>query len=479
MKFPTTAVLNILATALACGFARAADTPVTPAWRERHDQLVARLRALAPKEGDFGAAYQPLYHAAISWYELWGGRNPNPVDDFMVSPDTYAAELAASLEQERNYFADNPSALFPLVFRETLPNGEALDANYWLSLPAGFPTAGRRFPLFIQLHGSGWLGHKISFTRGKGPAGPGFAVTPIDMDGPWKIEFLNAYLDELITMLPIDTDRVYVSGHSLGGMATWEWALNNPWRFAAIAPTAGIGEPYRAIRLKNLPAWVIHGEKDDVVPNGFADEMVTAMQACGAPVRYSLIRGGPHNMPADMDSGQILEWYLRQTRSPLSAPPDPRDALGLNADGYSPVELITQPATPSWQSAPLGAVDEYGARATAALLFKKVHERGELVDAPLRVEWDRATNISTMWLAVPRTLHPFGRVDPSIIVIPASHYYRFYYRGTADKLTDHLKSVQGELEAEGHALSGKVWMTHLSIWWDTRAAISECWVEAR
>ena len=89
--------MRFAAAALACCLARAADTPVTPAWQGTHDQLVARLRSLAPKEGIFGPAYAPLYRAALPWYERWGGRNPNPVDDFMVSPEVYAGELASAL----------------------------------------------------------------------------------------------------------------------------------------------------------------------------------------------------------------------------------------------------------------------------------------------------------------------------------------------------------------------------------------------
>jgi len=133
---------------------------------------VLRLRNLSNREDAFGAAYRPLYHAALSWYELWGGRDPNPVDADMVSPEDYGEALAGALEGGRNYFAEQPNALFPLAFQGTLAGGRTVRANYWLYLPAGFPGAGRTFPLVIDLHGSGWLGHKISFKARPGPAGP-------------------------------------------------------------------------------------------------------------------------------------------------------------------------------------------------------------------------------------------------------------------------------------------------------------------
>jgi pimeloyl-ACP methyl ester carboxylesterase len=465
---------------LSCPLLGAEANVPSAAWTEAHDQLVVRLRKLQVKEGEFGPAYQPLYHAAIPWYELWGGRDPKPVDDNMVSPEAYGGELAGALEQGRNYFAENPSALFPLVFHKTLPGGKEVAANYWLSLPAGFPHEGRTFPLIVGLHGSGWLGHKISFMRGSGPPGRTFGVTPINMGGPWQIDFLNAYLDELLAILPVDRDRVYVEGHSLGAMATWEWALDNPERFAAIAPMAGIGEPYRASRLKNVPAWVIHGENDDVIPRGFAEQMVTALQAEGAGVRYSIIPGGEHNMPRDLDRSQIVDWYLKQARSHLPVAPDPREGLGLNDSGFSAWEVIAVPQTPSWKSAPVKVSTPESLRSAIEPLFRKAHDRGEWVDAPIRQELDPKTQLTTLWLAVPASLHASGAADPSIIPFPATKVARFYFRGEAQRAIDHLQAIAAEAQAAGHALGARIWITPLSIWWlRNPQSISECWVEIR
>lgn len=460
----------------ACCAGHAAETAPLPAWQEKHDQLVQRLRNLSSKENAFGAAYQPLFHAALPWYELWGGRDQSAVDPDMVPPEVYADELAGALENGRNFFAENPNGLFPLVFQKTLPSGKTARANYWISLPAGFPNGGQTFPLVVGLHGSGWLGHKISFKPLTTPPGPTFSVTPIDMAGPWQIDFLNAYLDELLAILPVDRDRVYLEGHSLGAMATWEWAIDNPERFAAISPRAGIGEPYRASRLKNVPSWVIHGENDNVIPNGFADEMVTALQSQGASVRLSIIKGGEHNMPADLDQQQVVDWYLRQSRSHLPTPPDPRDQLGLNDSGFSPWEIISLPERPSWKSEPMSGFTEQGFRKAAMALFKKVHDRGELVDSPIRWEMDAKTNLTTFWLAVPMTLHPAGPPDPSIVVLPGSRIVRFYFRGGIKRALDHLQAIKAEVEVGGHVLSGRVWLTPLSLWQDTPHAIAEYWV---
>jgi predicted esterase len=467
----------LLALSLSCSVVRAADAAPPASWQDQHDQLVRRLRNLTKMEGAFGPAYRPLYHAALPWYELWGGREQHSVDKDMVAPEAYADELAGALEQGRNFFAEHPSDLFPLVFKRTLPSGKEVNLNYWITLPAGFGEEGRTFPLQVGLHGSGWLAHKISYKQLTAPPGPMFSVTPIDEGGPWQIDVLNAYLDELEAMLPIDQDRIYLEGHSLGAMGAWDWALDNPDRFAAIAPMAGVGQPYRASRLKNVPAWVIDGDQDEVVPRGYAEQMVSAMLECGASVRYSVLKGGEHNMPPDLDRQQIVSWYLRQTRSPLRTPPDPRDELGLNASGFSKWEIITVPERQAWKSDPVEFPNRKEERAPELELFKKVHDRGEIVDSPIRGEMDLSTHLATLWLAVPKALHAGQPPDPSIVVLPQSRYVRFYFRGKIQQALDHVQEIRPEIEAAGNPLSGKVWITLLSGWRESPATIAEYWVE--
>jgi pimeloyl-ACP methyl ester carboxylesterase len=446
-------------------------------WQSRHDALVGRLRALAPMENHWGAAWQPIYHAALPWYERWGGNPQHAVDDWMTPPETYAEELADALEHGRNFFAENPGASIPLVFATQLPDGRTVDSNYWLSLPAGFPQEGRTFPLAVGLHGSGWLGHKISFVRSTKPDSAGgrvFSVTPIDEAGPWQIDFLNAYLDELLRTLPIDADRVYLGGHSLGAMATWEWALDNPGRFAAISPRAGRGEPYRARRLRNVPTWVIHGENDDVVLTGFADQMVTALEDWGGRVRYTEIRGGAHNMPDDLDENQVLDWYLRQTRSREPIPPDPRDQLGLTPAGFSPWEVVEVPALRAWKTDPVPLSDPNAWLGPVKRLFDQVHARGERVDAPILVQVAAGADQASLWLPVPKTLHAAGEpADATIKTLPAARCARFHFRGPTKDALAHAAKVTTELRAAGYHVRDEVWITPLSLWFDTPGYLAE------
>ncbi len=121
---------------------------------------------------------------------------------------------------------------------------------------------------------------------------------------------LDAYevLAEGLRISGVDRSRVYLTGHSMGGHGTWHLGANDPDGFAAIAPSAGwiSFDTYPAPRrkgelthiwhaadgasrtrelvdnLKQLPTFILHGEKDDNVPVEQAREMEKLLTAAGA-----------------------------------------------------------------------------------------------------------------------------------------------------------------------------------------------------
>jgi hypothetical protein len=256
-------------------------------------------------------------------------------------------------------------------------------------------------------------------------------------------------------------------------MATWEWALDNPERFAAISPRAGVGEPFRAGRLKHVPAWVIHGANDNIIPSGFSDQMVAALQSCAASVRYSILKGGEHNMPDDLDEGQVVDWYLRQTRSHEATPADPLSQLGLNAMGFSAWETIAVSGGTFWQSDPVEVTNQDAIRQAAQSLFQRVHASGELADAPLIQKRAPKTNVMTLWLATPKPLRLNAAPDPAATIVPPARYVRFYFRGPTAKALAHLTEIAAEVEAAGHHLADAIWITPLTIRPETETSVAE------
>lgn len=211
------------------------------------------------------------------------------------------------------------------------------DYTYQLFLPRGYLASGKQqWPLMIFLHGSGERGADIELVKVNGPPKmvedhPGFPfilVSPqVEPEGDWNIAKLDRLLQHVREMTRVDPSRIYLTGLSLGGRATWQWAVARPEMFAAAVPIAGWGEPAAACALKDMPIWAFHGDSDNVVPPGGSFAMVEAIRQCAGsiPPRLTIYPGIGHAswVPAYDDPG-LYRWLLEQ-RHPAPAPEPKKD----------------------------------------------------------------------------------------------------------------------------------------------------------
>lgn len=202
---------------------------------------------------------------------------------------------------------------------------KTVSAKYLFYLPKDYgKDPAQKWPLMIFLHGSGESGDDLEKVKMHGPpkliAGgkdmPFVVVSPQSPGGGWNTEVLNAMLDEVLKKATIDEDRIYLTGLSMGGFGTWQWALDNPMRFAAIAPICGGGTPYRARRIKDVPVWVFHGAKDPTVPIKASEEMVDALKKAGAAeVKFTVYPDAGHDSwTATYDNPELYTWFLAHNR---------------------------------------------------------------------------------------------------------------------------------------------------------------------
>lgn len=195
-----------------------------------------------------------------------------------------------------------------------------------LYLPAGFDPSGRtRYPLLIFLHGSGESGEDLEKLKAHGPpkviaSKPDFPFIVASPQARSSIErfdpvALNAMLDELLEQLPIDPDRVYLTGLSIGGIWTYGWASLHPERFAAIAPVCGLWDQADACRLKDVPVWAFHGAQDPVVPLAGDQVMIDAIKACGGDARLTVyLYTGHDSWTQTYADPELYRWLLQQRR---------------------------------------------------------------------------------------------------------------------------------------------------------------------
>lgn len=201
------------------------------------------------------------------------------------------------------------------------------DYRYLQFLPRGYRALPhQQWPIVIFLHGSGERGADVEKVRVNGPPKiiadhPGFPailISPqVDMDQDWDTAKLDRLLAHLRRKLRVDASRIYLTGLSLGGHATWLWATERPELFAAIAPVAGWGDPASACRLKDVPVWAFHGDSDDVVAPKGSVEMVEAVKACkgAAPAWLTLYPATNHgSWVPTYDDPAFYRWLLEQRR---------------------------------------------------------------------------------------------------------------------------------------------------------------------
>jgi predicted peptidase len=167
----------------------------------------------------------------------------------------------------------------------------------------GFYTA-PRLPLIIFLQGSGEGGSDLAKVKAHGPpklaeSDPRFPFIIVSPQAPegesWDVAKLDALLSVIRKNYRVDQSRLYLTGLSLGGFGTWDWAIARPGLFAAIAPICGKSDVAKAAALKDTPIWAFHGDNDDVVDMTGSFDMVTAVRKAGGSPRLTIYHDTGHD----------------------------------------------------------------------------------------------------------------------------------------------------------------------------------------
>jgi predicted peptidase len=213
--------------------------------------------------------------------------------------------------------------------------------DYAVFVPRGYkgPQDANTYPLLLYLHGAHGASipaHKVS---GLGPhilkhedTFPFFVIFPRGAhDGFWFKD--NKPLDskralEILEDVRkrygvIDPKRLYLTGISMGGLATWDLAEEKPDLFAAIVPvSAGQGNDKKenefpqkhADKIKDIPCWCYHGLKDTTVDPVWTKDMVKALEEAGGHPKATYPPDADHIgcWPIAYGNGELYDWLLKQ-----------------------------------------------------------------------------------------------------------------------------------------------------------------------
>lgn len=261
--------------------------------------------------------------------------------------------------RHQSVFTAEPSATKGFVTREYVdPSGASM--VYYLYIPPAVSaeaTAGRtsRFPVVLLLHGVGEFARAAStpaqnrdrilgdpyvnlWSSDKVQAKwPSFIIVPQALspnrwvDAPPHLtnynlnntpatslalahDILQATLTQYAAS--VDTQRIYITGISMGGSGVWDAVERWPDEFAAAAPVSGAGDPSMASVLVHMPIWAFQGADDTTLPVAASKEMITAITAAGGHPRLTEIPGAQHVIWMTVYSNTTFLAWLFAQRAP-------------------------------------------------------------------------------------------------------------------------------------------------------------------
>ena len=207
------------------------------------------------------------------------------------------------------------------------------------------PDPGRKYPLVLFLHGAGGRGsdnvrqitdadfcpnllNKSDFLsrypcymiapqvpRGKRwvEVHWGLREHTMPKDPNEHLRMALEVVDAALKKYPVDPNRVYVTGLSMGGFGTWDAIQRRPAFFAAAIPVCGGGDTAEAPKLTKMPIWVWHGDSDRAVRTSRSRDMVAAIRkAGGKPLYTEAPKCGHRVWPFVYGSTQVWDWLFAQ-----------------------------------------------------------------------------------------------------------------------------------------------------------------------
>jgi predicted esterase len=207
--------------------------------------------------------------------------------------------------------------------------------RYAVVLPPEY-TPTRSYPMLVALRPAEWnieraaefwgVGRDGAGHEAPGPATrAGYVVIAPEYAAPKQADYgytareheavLAAILDARKRFI-IDSDRVYLTGHGMGGDATFDIAMAHPDQFAGVVPISGLSRyftKYYWPNAKLVPFYVVNGELDRAARSVSASDM-KQMMTHGHDVLFCEYVGRGYEYYQE-ELANVLAWTGRMRRA--------------------------------------------------------------------------------------------------------------------------------------------------------------------
>jgi dienelactone hydrolase len=226
--------------------------------------------------------------------------------------------------------------------------------GFYQYLPPDYDSLGRKkSPLIVFLHGIGEkgtgspqdltkidccglpkyisYGHTMQFTwNGKTEGFVVLAPQLYSRYGTWENYYVDAMIEFARNNLQIDTNRIFLTGLSLGGGGTWVYAassLKNAKQLAGLLPVVSPCFMTNGCNIANanLPVLAVHAMNDDKASPYCTINAIKSINDCGAKAHPNLVmysNGGhyvwvkrAYDTAYNYFNPNIYEWMLAQNRA--------------------------------------------------------------------------------------------------------------------------------------------------------------------
>jgi predicted peptidase len=181
-------------------------------------------------------------------------------------------------------------------------------------------------PLLIFLHGSGEKGTDLEKVKVHGPLKyiknntlDAYILAPQCPENEyWDAESLHLLIQKIIKENPIDTQRIYLTGLSMGAWGAWNLAFAHPETFAALVPICGFVDRVSMIencKIAAIPTQIFHGLLDDVVDVNYSITIYRRLKVCSDNIQLTIFDDANHDSWTRVyDNAAIYDWMFQQVK---------------------------------------------------------------------------------------------------------------------------------------------------------------------